>query len=250
MRRREFIALMGASVAWPFAAMSQERGRIYRVAGVSSSPRDAPHFVAMFDELRQAGFVSGQNLTIDWFSYGVRTDLITGFAAELAKKRLDVLVMNGDASIRAAQQVTATIPILGISQDMVQQGLVNSLARPGGNTTGVSILATELDGKREEILIEAVPELRRMAILADSKTTRSPQLQVLQDAAARTRRRGFDSSSRQRRGDHGNHRRGEGVGRCSAKRFVVGAPLWQSPDYYGPRRSAALSCHLSMGGRS
>ena len=90
--------------------------------------------------------------------------------------------------------MTATIPILGITQDMVQQGLVDSLARPGGNTTGVSVLATELDGKRQEILIEAVPELRRMAILADSKTTRSPHLQVLQDAA---RARGVEVSIHQ-----------------------------------------------------
>jgi len=242
--------LMGASVAWPFAAMAQQAGRTYRVGGLSSGPRNSPAFVAMFDELRRFGFIEGQNLTIDWRQYTLHIDLISEFAADLVKAKVDVIYAVGDAAIRAAQRVTATIPILGISQDMVQQGLVNSLARPGGNTTGVSILATELDGKREEILIEAVPELRRMAILADSKTTRSPQLQVLQDAAARTRRRGFDSSSRQRRGDHGNHRRGEGVGRCSAKRFVVGAPLWQSPDYYGPRRSAALSCHLSMGGRS
>ena len=93
--------------------------------------------------------------------------------------------------IRAAQQATATIPILGITQDMVGQGLVNSLARPGGNTTGVSVLATELDGKRQEILIEAVPGLRRMAILADSKATRSPELQALQDAA---RARGVEVS--------------------------------------------------------
>ena len=191
MRRREFIALMGASVAWPSAAMSQERGRIYRVGGVSSSPRDAPHFVAMFDELRQAGFVSGQNLTIDWFSYGVRTDLITGFAAELVKKRLDVLVMNGDASIRAAQQVTATIPILGITQDMVGQGFVTSLARPGGNTTGISVFAPELDSKRQELLIEALPGLHRIAVLADSKATQSSQLQALQDAA---RARGVEVS--------------------------------------------------------
>ena len=70
-----------------------------------------------------------------------------------------------------------------MTQDMVGEGLVNSLARPGGNTTGVSILATELDGKRQEILIEAVPGLRRMAILADTKATHSPQLQALQDAA-------------------------------------------------------------------
>jgi putative tryptophan/tyrosine transport system substrate-binding protein len=191
MRRREFIALMGASVAWPFAALAQGRGRIYRVGGVSSSPRDAPHFVAMFDELRQAGFVSGQNLTIDWFSYGVRTDLIPEFAAELAKKRLDVLVMNGDASIRAAQQVAATIPILGITQDMVGQGFVTSLARPGGNTTGVSVFAPELDGKRQELLIEALPGLHRIAVLADSKAIQSSQLQALQDAA---RARGVEVS--------------------------------------------------------
>ena len=94
-------------------------------------------------------------------------------------------------AIRAAQQATTTIPILGVTDDMVGSGLVNSLARPGGNTTGISILATELDGKRQEILIEAVPGLRRMAALADSNTTTSPQLQALQDAA---RARGVDLS--------------------------------------------------------
>jgi putative ABC transport system substrate-binding protein len=191
MRRREFVALIGASVAWPFAALAQEPGRTYRVGGVSSSPRDAPHFVAMFDELRRAGFVAGQNLRVDWFSYGASTDLIPEFAAELAKKRPDVLVMNGDASIRAAQQVTATIPILGITQDMVGQGFVTSLARPSGNTTGVSVFAPELDGKRQEFLIEAVPGLHRIAVLADSKATQPPQLQVLQDSA---RARGVEVS--------------------------------------------------------
>ena len=109
----------------------------------------------------------------------------------MVKARVDVIFAVGDAAIRAAQRVTPTIPILGLTQDMVGQGLVNSLARPGGNTTGVSVLATELDGKRQEILIEAVPGLRRMAALADSNTTRSPQLQALQDAA---RARGVEVS--------------------------------------------------------
>ena len=130
------------------------------------------------------------------------------------------------------------------------QGLVNSLARPGGNTTGVSILATELDGKRQEILIEAVPGLRRMAALADFKDDRVTAASGIAGRGARTRRRAFDLSSRQRRGDHGSHRRGEGVGRRSAKRFVVTVPLRQSPAYYGARRSAAPSGHLSMAGRS
>ena len=168
MRRREFIALMGASVAWPFAAMAQQPGRTYRLGGVSSSPRDAPFLVAMFKELQRQGFIVGQNLTVEWRAYGSRVDLIPEFVAGVVKAHVDVIFVSGDSGIRAAQQATATIPIVGVAEDMVGQGLVNSLARPGGNTTGVSILATELDGKRQEILIEAVPGLRRMAALADS----------------------------------------------------------------------------------
>jgi putative tryptophan/tyrosine transport system substrate-binding protein len=185
MRRREFIALAGASVTWPFAAMAQQPGRTYRIGGLSGSPRDSPPFVAMFDELRRLGFIEGQNLTIDWRVYALHIDLIPEFAAELVKAKVDVIYASGDA-VRVAQQATATIPVLGIAQDMVGQGLVNSLARPGGNTTGVSVLATELDGKRQEILVEAVPGLRRMAILADSKVTSPSALQALQEAA-RTR---------------------------------------------------------------
>jgi putative tryptophan/tyrosine transport system substrate-binding protein len=85
-------------------------------------------------------------------------------------------------AIRAAQNATKTIPILAITDDMVGAGLVNSMARPDGNTTGVSILATELDGKRQELLIEAVPGLGRMAALADSNRA-AVKLETLQDAA-------------------------------------------------------------------
>jgi putative tryptophan/tyrosine transport system substrate-binding protein len=194
MRRREFIALMGASVALPFAAMAQQPGRTYRLGGVSSSPRNTSHFVAMFNELRRLGFIMGQNLAVDWRSYGPRIDLIPQFAAELVKGQVDVILVNGDAAIRAAQQATTMIPILGITEDMVGSGLVNSLAEPGGNTTGVSIFATELDGKRQEILIEAVPEVHRMAVLADSNATGSRELKALQDAA---RARGVELSIHQ-----------------------------------------------------
>jgi putative tryptophan/tyrosine transport system substrate-binding protein len=85
--------------------------------------------------------------------------------------------------VRAAQQATKAIPILAITDDMVGEGVVSSMARPTGNTTGVSILATELDGKRQEILIEAVPGLRRMAALVDSNTTTVARLNDLQEAA-------------------------------------------------------------------
>jgi putative tryptophan/tyrosine transport system substrate-binding protein len=190
MRRREFIALMGASVTWPFAAMAQEPGRTYRLGGLSSGPRNSPVHVAMFDELRRLGFIEGQNLTIEWRVYALHIDLIPEFAAELVKSKVDVIYASGDA-VRVTQRATATIPILGVTRDMIGQGLVKSLARPGGNTTGVSVLATELDGKRQEILIEAVPGLRRMGILADSKVTSSSELQALQEAA---RARGVEVS--------------------------------------------------------
>jgi putative tryptophan/tyrosine transport system substrate-binding protein len=109
--------------------------------------------------------------------------LISEYAAELLKARVDVIATGGDVAIRAAQQVTKTVPILGVTDDMVGSGLVNSMARPDGNTTGISILAPELDGKRQEILTEALPGLRRMAVLADSKTSTVARLDALQEAA-------------------------------------------------------------------
>jgi ABC-type uncharacterized transport system substrate-binding protein len=182
MKRRDFITLVGGAAAWPLAAWAQETGRTYRIVGVSLNPRNAPIIVAMFDELRRLGFIEGQNLTIDWRIYEPRADLVSEFEA-LAKTQPDVIYTGGPALIRAAQKATTTIPILAITDDMVGSGVVNSLARPGGNTTGVSILAPELNGKRQEILIEAVPGLRRMAALADSNMSSSSKLQELQDAA-------------------------------------------------------------------
>jgi putative tryptophan/tyrosine transport system substrate-binding protein len=135
------------------------------------------------DELRRAGFIEGQNLTIYWHPYGLDIDLLPGLAAELVKLQVDVIYATGDLAILAAQRATTTIPILGAANDMVRSGLVNSLARPDGNTTGFSIFAPELDGKRQEILIEVVPGLRRIAVLVDANMTTTTQLQALQDAA-------------------------------------------------------------------
>jgi putative tryptophan/tyrosine transport system substrate-binding protein len=196
MRRREFI-LLGSAAAVPIAwapVRAQEPGRTYRIGGLSISPRDAPYVVAMFDQLQRLGFIEGRNLTVDWREYGLRIDPISEFAAELVKTRVDVILALGEPGIRAAQHVTATIPIVGSADDMVGSGLVRSLARPGGNTTGISILATELDGKRQEILTEAVPGLRRMAALADSNITTPPRLKALRDAA---RARGVELSIHQ-----------------------------------------------------
>jgi putative ABC transport system substrate-binding protein len=120
--------------------------------------------------------------------------LVSELATVLVNGKVDVILAGGNFGIRAAQQATATIPIVGFTDDMLGSQLVNSLARPGGNTTGISLLATELDGKRQEILIEASPGLRRMTALADTGTTSPQQLQKLRDTA---RARGVELSINQ-----------------------------------------------------
>ena len=184
MRRREFITLLGCAAACPLAARAQEAGRTYRLGCLLPLLRTAPINVAFFNELQRRGFIEGQNLTVEYRAYGLHVDLISEYAAELVNARVDVIVTAGDvATIRAAQQATKTIPILAMTDDMVRLGLVASMARPDGNTTGVSIFALELDGKRQEILIEAVPGLRRMAFLADANFTTIATLDALQEAA-------------------------------------------------------------------
>jgi putative tryptophan/tyrosine transport system substrate-binding protein len=191
MKRRAFITLLGVAAAWPLAGRAQDSGRNYRLAVLFPSPRDSSIYLPLFNELQEFGFVEGQNLTIDFRAYGQHPELISKYTEELVKTPADVFLAAGDIAIRAAQQTTRTIPILGFTDDMVGSGFVTSLARPNGNTTGVSLLSTELDGKRQDILREAVPGLRRMAALADSNTTSPQQLQALQDAA---RARGFELS--------------------------------------------------------
>jgi putative tryptophan/tyrosine transport system substrate-binding protein len=187
MKRREFVSLLGGAAAtWPVAMRAQERGRIYRLGALQLSPRSLPNHVAFYAELQRLGFIEGQNLVVDERGYGLHVEQLADHAAEIVKAQVDVILATGDLPIRAAQQATTTIPILGFTDDMLGSKFVSSLAKPGGNTTGVSILGTELDGKRQDILIEAVPGLRRMAALADSNTTAPRQLQALQDAA-RTR---------------------------------------------------------------
>ena len=184
MRRREFVALMGASVTWPFAALAQQAGRTYRLGCLWASPRgDDPAYKAFFDELRRRGFIEGQNLTVEYRAYGQHVDVIPQYAAELVKARVDVIAAVGDETVRAVQQATKTIPIVALTDDLFASGFVNSLARPDGNTTGVSILVREGDGKRQDILIEAVPELHRMAVLTDVNDAITARLDTLQKAA-------------------------------------------------------------------
>jgi putative ABC transport system substrate-binding protein len=196
MTRREFITLIESAVAvpllWVPVARAQEPGRIYRLGMVTGAGRQAPRIVAFFDELKGFGFVEGQNLKIVAGGFDVRDDQSAEVAATLAKSAPDVIFCVSDVATRAAKESTRTVPIVGLSGDMVAADLVRSFARPGGNVTGVSILSLELDGKRQEILMEAVPGARRIAVLTDPAAlprSAQPQLQALQDA---TRARGVE----------------------------------------------------------
>jgi putative ABC transport system substrate-binding protein len=153
---------------------------------LTQTARTVPQFVAFFDELRLLGFIEGQNLEVVPGSFDIRVERLAESAAAMVGTAPDVIFAAGEAATRAAQAVTRTIPIVAGAEDMVAAGFVGSLARPGGNITGVSMLSPGLDGKRQEILIEAVPSVRKMAALADTsqRSAATPHhLDTLRDAA-------------------------------------------------------------------
>jgi putative tryptophan/tyrosine transport system substrate-binding protein len=162
---------------------AQEPGRTYRLGDLHLSPRNASYNVALFDAVKPDGFTDGKNLVVDDRGFGLRLDELADHASAIVKAEVDLIICSGDPCVRAAQRVTKTLPILALAEDMVKSGFVASLAKPGGNTTGVSILTSELNSKRQEILLEVVPGVRRMAALADANSSSPQQLQALHDAA-------------------------------------------------------------------
>ena len=183
MRRRDFIKVVaGSAITWPLAARAQEAGRTYRLGYLSLAPRNEPWNTVLFDALKLDGFIAGQNLTVDDRGFGLRVDQLAEHASAIVEAKVDVIICGGDPPARAAQQATKEIPIVAVAEDMVGSRLVASLAQPGGNTTGISILSSELDGKRQEILMEAVPRAHRYAALADVNSTSPQRLQTLQEA--------------------------------------------------------------------
>jgi putative tryptophan/tyrosine transport system substrate-binding protein len=185
VERRELLVLLAATLAGgPSAAFAQDPGRSYRLGCLSFGPRTSPPIAAFFTGIGKLGFVEGKNLLVDGHGFDLRLDQLSAHARELAKAGVDVIYAgSGDAAIHAAQDATRTIPILGVADDMVGSGLVQSLASPGGNTTGVSILSTELNGKRLELLLELVPGVSRLGALVDATTEAPRQIALLAEAA-------------------------------------------------------------------
>ena len=231
MGRRDFIRLVGgATLAAPLAAQAEE-ARTYRVGCLWPFPRGTREASLLADALRPHGFIDGHNLTVDYRPWALHVDQIWDYAAEFVKERVDAISAGGDLAIRAAQKATPSIPILGVTDDMLGSGFVTSLARPTGNTTGVSILAPELDGKRQEILIEALPGIQRMAALADSNTTKQVQLNSLRQAA-RARKVELSLHWIAKGDDIPRNRCGEGVQRRCIERSGVADAQQQSRRHH------------------
>lgn len=183
MNRRNFIGLVGGTVlTGPIGARAQQPGRTYRVAMVLPVGRDNPASLAFLDELRKEGFVEGKNLVI---LGGVATsnEQVAAAVPDILQAAPDAILTGGDPIARAFQKATQSVPILAMTEDLVRAGFAVSLSRPGGNITGISLMSPELDGKRQDILIEAIPNARRIAALADSNVASLEHLKSLDRSA-------------------------------------------------------------------
>jgi putative ABC transport system substrate-binding protein len=169
MRRREFIAFLGGSAAaWPLAARAQEPAKLPTI-GVLGPTAPAPGWIAAFlARLRDHGWIEGRNVAIEYRWAEGRTERFAEFAAEFVRLKADVIVTGGTAAVLALMQATSATPIVFMSAgDPVAYGLVASLARLGGNVTGLSPMYADLVGKRLELLRKVVPGLGSLAVLAN-----------------------------------------------------------------------------------
>jgi putative ABC transport system substrate-binding protein len=178
MNRRQFAGGLVAAVALSPAVQAQPTERVYKVGFLLPSERD--DYDAFLDELRLSGFIEDKNLTLLPGSFNVRRDEVVQRAAMLVNGAADAIVSGPDVYAQTLLKATTSIPIIAMTEDMVSQGLATSLARPGRNITGINLLSPELDGRRQDILIEAVPGAKRMALLADANATSQAHLGRLQ----------------------------------------------------------------------
>ena len=175
MNRRTFLGTVaGGFLSAPLAAGAQPATKVPRVGILGGVPRSSPGFRAFEERLRELGYVDGRSIAIEFRTGGGNVELLPGLAAELVRLNIDLLVAAGpEAAARAARTVAGTRPIIivAIDYDPIALGYVASLARPGGNITGVFLQQIELTTKRVELLTEALPKLSRAAILWDASAT-------------------------------------------------------------------------------
>jgi len=176
MRRREFISLLGSTAAWPLAARAQQPTKTYRITVVGTAPitemserADNPGWAAFFNELRRLGYIEGSNLIVDRYSGEGREERYADLCREVVRTNPNLIVAITGRLVRGLKEATNTIPIVGQFGDPVAFGIVDSIARPGGNITGISVEAgTDIWGKRLQLLREAVPAASKVGFLASS----------------------------------------------------------------------------------
>jgi ABC-type uncharacterized transport system substrate-binding protein len=171
MKRREFITLLGgAPIAWPLIARAQQPATLPTIGflGQSTPVVESQRLNAFLKRLRELGWIEGRTVAIEYAWGQGSSERFAEIAADFVRLKVDVIVTSGTANVIAAKQATSVIPIVfAVAGDPIANNLVASLARPGGNVTGLSTLATDLAGKRLELLREAVPGLRRLATIGN-----------------------------------------------------------------------------------
>jgi putative ABC transport system substrate-binding protein len=167
LKRREFVTLLAGAVAWPLTARARQATSPRRVGvllvGLSAESNEARHFRL---GLRDAGYSEGRDVAIEWRSANGDYDRVPALVADLLQRKVDVIVQDSRVGTQMTMHATSTIPIvMALVLDPVGSGLVKSLPYPGGNVTGLSMMATELYPKRMQLLKEVMPQLARVAVL-------------------------------------------------------------------------------------
>jgi putative ABC transport system substrate-binding protein len=187
--RREFIGtLAGAVLAAPLAAEAQQPAKVPRIGFLTTpSPTAAAYYLEAFREgLRELGYVEGKTIAIEYRFAEGRSERLPALAAELVRLKVDVIVTGGPPAPEEAKQATSTIPIVfAVAGDPVGEGLVASLARPGGNVTGLASIAAEVVGKQLELLKEVVPKISRVAVLLNPSHSAHPLMSRQAEGPAR-----------------------------------------------------------------
>ena len=195
MRRRELITLIGgAAFAWPLAARAQQAGKLPVIGflGATSAPAQSPWTAAFVQRLRELGWIEGRTVAIEYRWAEGRLDRASEIAAEFVRLKVDIIVTGGGENVQAAKQATSETPIVfAAAGDPVGNKLVASLARPGGNVTGLSLQQVETATKRLELLRQIIPGLRRLAIIANKDAPGA--MSELNDVQVVVKSLGFES---------------------------------------------------------
>src|ERR1700686_50393 len=197
MRRREFVGLIGSAAAWPLAARAQQSPKMKRIAiahpsvkmgdlgSFISSKSEHPGYRALFDELNRLGYIEGHNLIVERYSGEDRMDHFAELARDVVRTGPDLIFVSSNILALTFKSATATIPLVATTSDPVTAGLVSSLARPGGNVTGISTDGgSNIWGKRLGLLLEAVPKPTNIRWLGTRGAWELPEYHQMHDAAS------------------------------------------------------------------